>query len=1696
MLAEYRNTALRAERRKQYALSQTYVFDQYAHDGAGYKVTATDRAQAFARYNEIGTRLGVVKPPETPAAIDTELASLEQQLEAAVVDQKDNAPKKPANSAAPSSKMHLMQFIAASGGLLRSEAQAQGVDPASMSLKVGRNGKPVFRVKRSDSKPLLAREYGAMAALLSEAGWRTNTGEEIDVNALVDLLDQGLADENVEIYTLDGLDDQSARDGYENQIDLLQQQIDEINAGVEPNTPPDVKIVQPQDTPWGPKGKSTVRHNSTLVDVVENTENLTMSKVINPLLDELTKKLNRAKKQKEEGQVRYYSFQIYLLKTVQKKLKAGATDVPIILISPKTPTTPKLLKLLKGTFGAYTNDGVEAIYVKSTQFAESAITEELILHELLHAIWGQSIAEGQQALPANATIEQMEAHAAGIELEQLRTTVEAELRKRGLMAQFGPAVTNVHELISWGMSNQAFQDILTSIMVETPVGKNSQPSRTRWSAFRALIHHMLGSFFGKGKYRDAHTNAMGTLLRLTAVTVGTNAISDTAESTHILNQQMAATAPMTFSTAQIFEALGRLNPGKLGPAYTRHLEKVLSIIVDTVYADGALRAEALRTAPKTAEEVYLISLAEGKLPFSSKLAATLRVTDQEAFVLESAEITIKAALDVSQMVKREAFDLWNEAKRRIQPRDLYEGDWDIASDEAKQLATNAHALIFTATENADGTSDYLSQFMAAGLAYGPLYKALGNIQATGDKRSSSGLKFAEKLKLFFNRIMEMFSRRVTRTWKGQTGQEAVISLAASLARIEVKRQRAETRRKDTPDNLLERMGEGISNRAKKTVGYVSNSSLLTKSRYGVLNLLGTLGDVAANGKSEDLFTVLDRVRDNLTSGRLGWAAELWDEIRDERDTNVVMRSLLAKTGANERSRLLTIGHVTELIKKGFVKELTKGESDAVSALLHLDVSVLIQTNQISLKDLPALLTDRVKLEEEIAKLEAIIRDHRYGVRYIMDSRDLGYHLAGGYTTGDMPLLNAHNIAAQYGTGIADITRAEIAAVSSIIDPLITLYGMRYSSLDKLNTVASVLTRENAREGNANGIKLVLNMHTRFKADALENLFDNDPIQMQKGYTKDITNPYIEVLSANDTEGAKLLQAGYELVTDEAGYQVTDVYDPSGERKLYVIRDRGLQPTASGVISNVARKASGYSVHGNVVNPLTGDVNLLSLSQNTRLIAAKQQAKNRRPLDINYDPRNEPVKSSLVPVFNLEGDPVNFRYLMTDNAKDALLERNNNVADVMGYMAGSYVDKQISPAVNALAVDAMHNQYKEEFLSNQNAYLEFGPNSTDPVIKARYDLLPIETKNHIRDTWGGDTMMVRRDLYKTVFGYRKYSMGEMFEKEAAERNFMEAILVGVLNNLLGEKAALKVIQAENIWQEAVAQIKDIWVIKNLFTFLGNESSNFSVLWLYGVSVKDMIGNKIEAISSTLRYMDQFKERAMLISQIDADYLAGQDLKNAEARVIELNDAINRNPVRELIEDDGLFQTLVEDVGQENDPYSYASRSSKWLDEKTERISPRIKSVGKQLLMTHDTTIYKVLSSATMLSDFTSRYVLFKHLTERKSKPMERNEALSRVRRAFVNYDVATHKGVQYLNDMGLLYFTKYYFRIQNVIIDLAKDNPTRAVTLALLIDPMFNLPTIFDSSVVNGLPGRTGNGALGLFGAIPEIATVKAAASVF
>lgn len=1460
---------------------------------------------------------------------------------------------------------------------------------------------------------------------------------------------------------------------------VLRQQaaVDAANTETETNTS------TPQT--WGDVwavGQPERSPNPTLVEGFES------GKVTN--VRTLLPRLKKAIAENGELAPRQRAFQLKLLEQVAV---LAELNTPVRYLTPDTDLTDidrEALPQVGESRGWFAFGSTREITLRGAGFVDSSLDTELLLHELVHSVTSETLTRLRNSKRSELSEADQARFDAAAELGALREQAAAYVAANDL--EYAYATSSVEELIAYGMTDPQFQqEVLLPLQVEN----STAPDRAKVSGMRGFIRGLVKLVFGD-RVTESAQNGLGILIANTALLMEERQAAQKAR-TEQLQINSSRPDPRRLTSQQVYSALGT----QADPAHDRQLRTVLDTVVRAVYGPyGALRPAADAQAAVTTDDQYLQALAENRTPFASRASARLRMTDQEAYVLESAEVAARESMNSSRLVQRQARDLFNQARRALEPKDFFAGDWALASDEQRAQAQAEYDFLFTAELNENGHSDYLAQFLATSVAYKPLRDKLKTVRFAGDVRTAREWNLADHIMNFFGWLMEKITFRFTNTYEGQRGDEATMVLAVTLARVEAKRRVRQEKEANRPDSVIEASGQKVTSAVREAVAKAAASPLVKNSRSKTVRGLGALTATVAGDRSEQFMDALQRLRDGVSRERMGVVGESVNELRGERDANTFAHKLLAMANKLEQARKQTIIEVRADIEGAFAKELTEREQIALTrTVIRTDMQSLF--GEFDLAELEQLVSDPSMLKAEIAKRESqLAQDHAQNKDYyLVQAKGLGYFMATGRARIDNLMMNSRNIAFLGNTG-RTVTDAEGSAAAAVLDQLTSLYALQYLSGDFKKSVAEVMRQEANRE-QGNGVEYTLLLHRNLQREAQTTLFDGSEFNLMKGYTPDRYNPYVTVVSATAAEGAQLEKAGYVRVHDKPMQK--DPADPDPQDKwLYTIRDGGLSPTITGFMSSRSKESRGTTIHygGNI--PFDTKINRENMAVNRDVARQKAQAiESQFAADgLAFDP-SKVDGSRLVPILNAQGEAVNYRYMMEDTTKDSVLERRNHLGEIMGYMAAATLDKQEAPVLNQRAVDAMYTQYRNEYASNPDGFIRVDRNSPDPQVREQWNLLPDETKAYVRSVFGMDGMLVKSDTYNIAFGYRKFSLGDMFQKHPDAHTFLEKMLVTVIGQVpirgengettyIGSKRALRLIQAENMWQEVVKMVKDIWVIKNIITLVGNEMSNFSLLVLSGVPMGEIIKNKVLAYSATREYQSTRREHDALVRQVESDYLVGSALDTAKVRIVELQDAMARNPVHELVEA-GMFQTLVEDIGQDLDPYSYQSRLQRWGNAKTSWVPSPMKSVGKGLLMTHDTAAYKFLNQATILSDFTARYVLHQHLTTRPRNPLSSEEALRRARTAFVNYDVPTHRSLQYLNDTGLLWFTKYYLRIQAVIIELVRENPMRALNVMLLFDWMFDVPDILDSSFTEKWPGNLGAGALEMPGAIDEIATLRA-----
>ena len=1375
-----------------------------------------------------------------------------------------------------------------------------------------------------------------------------------------------------------------------------------------------------------------------------------------------------------------------------------SADLVVKYITPES-TEADVLAMPTGPSRGWfvSKDGHEAIYVLSPAMMDSGLTPELLLHELLHAALAQVI--NNPSAEAKALVE---------ELNQLRLEAKKVIDGDASLSEFNAAVDSVDELVSWGMTNQDFQ-----VKVLGKVRMASKTQRTSLiSGMKAFIESVTSLLFRRPTEKTMH----GVSILVSNVS-GLIAEAQSNKGTTDVNLSMAAKDPVghvdSFKTLDIHQAL---NDGALDSEFQQHLANLLGGIVEKLHGPfGAFAAEMAKTAARTPLDVWAKAKETGKAPFASRVLANMAVSEQEAFAIEQVEATVRAALEGNEAPAKEAYralyKLYTEMYNKFDKAgsDFFEGDWSKATSSEKAWAKSQFDFVFKLDKESGERSDYLARFAALGMAHQGFNRMLQT--ATAVKVDDKSETILQKLEGIWNKILTFFNEKVTHTFAGQQADQKLVALVDQLVDIEAKKRMVLKQQATEIDPLgtVEEGARQVMETVRSKAGQIADSEYLRSKKNGFIGLSRTVVSKIANHQVQEY---LDTVQDFYEKKVQAQGSIFVSILRELNGHNKVLQMVARQTKKFEHDRKGVISSLAKQSKEVFLNKADKKTSAALTAvLLRTGMHNLMQ--HFSFAELENLVGNSAAVDTAIADFESKLGHMK--AAYVAQVKGLAYYKATELTKVKVLMMNAHLIARMAGTKASGMITADQATKAEpTIKALIALYALKYTSDIDQQLVKEVFRTENGRT-DGNGVEFVLALHEHLEKESLAREFRGNPALMVHGYTPEILNPHTEFQVVDEEEGKELMDLGYS----QGDHVSTDPADPDrSPKRVYVLRGAGLSPRISGAILFESKKAKGTKVQSGYVN-----VNNVVGVANASVQAAFDMAKlhTADTLDPNWDPSTEATNYA-APVYNEHGHVVNWRYLMNKTTKDQLMQRNNAFDQVLGVHGGSTFSKENTLAQNRNVLEALREIYKDDFAINKDAYVWVGPDSSNAELREIWALLSPETKADVRKVWGIDGIAVKADALDLIFGYRQRSVSEIFDKQtrAAEDletkglvsdsnklNMAQASVIWAAEYALAgyariklsmskeeaaryaKRAAAYMVRGERAWQETVGEVKSIYVIKNIKTLAGNEKSNVTQLLASGVNPKDIINHRIVATKAAEAYQADSAQLKDLETRLAIGYTQGNQT-DIEREIIRLRDAIDRNPVKELI-DAGLMPSIVEDIAEEEDVFSYKTQLAERTEHLTNKLHPVVKDVAKQVWMASDTKLYQFLHHATQMSDFVARYTLYQHLISRKNNPLSKQDAIHEASEAFVNYDIPMHRDLQYTDAMGLTMFTKYFMRMQRVLLKMGRENPARALALAAT-DHYLNIGSnVLDSSFVNHIGNNPVNGgAFEIVNAIGELPAIR------
>ena len=407
---------------------------------------------------------------------------------------------------------------------------------------------------------------------------------------------------------------------------------------------------------------------------------------------------------------------------------------------------------------------------------------------------------------------------------------------------------------------------------------------------------------------------------------------------------------------------------------------------------------------------------------------------------------------------------------------------------------------------------------------------------------------------------------------------------------------------------------------------------------------------------------------------------------------------------------------------------------------------------------------------------------------------------------------------------------------------------------------------------------------------------------------------------------------------------------------------------------------------------------------------------------NYTPIISPASSA----------PADFRITMSNELKTGLLGMDTRGLTILSKMYASSNTKVNASISNKMLIDFIKNDVANNMISTtkRNAegqnYILLQKNTDNKYLKEAWKVFPKELLEEIE---AGD-FYVREDWLLSLFGVPSGSLNDL------------KVVKGMTS--VGGK---RLIAISEYFMKNIARIVKRQIIMLIPKVLvGNISSNIAFSVMNGADPLTTLKLQIANGKAIRDYIDTKKSLNRILFKERIGTATTEESKSKNWHISKLES----NIVHPLMEK-GMYQSIVEDINPEE--LESIGKVQKMLKSSkiVKHIPKFIKNIAKHLYMAEGTPIYDFMFQLTQYSDFVARATEYQ-LKMRKAPTRYKNgvqtseytafeEKLSiHILNAFINYDKPQSKAEQYLNDIGLMMFTKFAKRIQPIVNGSALNNP--------------------------------------------------------
>lgn len=647
------------------------------------------------------------------------------------------------------------------------------------------------------------------------------------------------------------------------------------------------------------------------------------------------------------------------------------------------------------------------------------------------------------------------------------------------------------------------------------------------------------------------------------------------------------------------------------------------------------------------------------------------------------------------------------------------------------------------------------------------------------------------------------------------------------------------------------------------------------------------------------------------------------------------------------------------------------------------------------------------------------------------------------------------------------------------DAMDTYVAMRayYDSNSEVRTnVENVFNKHTNLNGEPSDILIdALRTAREVRKTSIEKDFGGNETMASYGYSATMGDPNVMDHYVPQSEVSKYLKEGWKVVAENKSMSAV------ANEPIIMLQKR--IPPELGYNDHAL-----YSKHQR--NPLGESISVLKRleGENTTPLTRRQQEQDfNLQRELAWNAHMGVNKYNTVPIVNARGEYTGWTSNSNKNNLPLALQNDRMftevLADEYSRVAGDYTSKNTSvELIHALKEDFDENMSKDPngftYISSK-AILDDG--SRNPYYEAYQNLTP-EVKYEIANTFGSEGFYVRQGMARAIIGTKKIDIATPIDNFLMKDNKASSIfgtneLTTKLDSMLSTKESKRdyIRTGDAVWRELVQRSKSAIAVMNPAVFMMNYASNATMLMINGITPAQIYKYTVESFKELKKYEASKKE----LSRVEMELLSKPNDRTLLAKQALIQSQLDSSLTQKMM-DEGMMQSITTDIRYEE--YGYLNRGGNYLVDKLnnldkdKNLGDRSSKIFKEVFMVGDSTTGTLMSYMNQTMDYTSRYVYLKaKLANQKDIKSFRHDSEDKlVREAqdlFINYALPDSRGIEFANDMGILWFTKYYMGIQHVIMNTMRTKPVNSLAYLLGVSQIYQADDVFQNFFAVDAPSK-------------------------